>query len=267
MLKALNHFWRILATGFCFACFGLGGVFLTLFIFPLQKLFITDQAKQKQVARKTVHYTFKFFISLMAITRIFSFDLAQAKKLSHMNGQLVLANHPSLIDVVVLVSIIPNADCVVKAHLFSNPFLRGVVKGTGYISNADPEGLLTDCRASLAAGNNLIIFPEGTRSKPGQAIKFQRGAANIALRCLSDNAEDSGLSTGISTVLIQVNPTTLTKSEPWYKVPEFKAKFSAQLIENSLTPPNFDSDNISKQVRLYNQALEGFFVEALANKE
>jgi len=260
MFRSLNHLWRIIATGFCFACFGLGGVFLTLFVFPLQKLFIKDSSKQKQVARKTVHYTFKFFIALMAFTRIFSFDLAQANKLSNMNGQLVLANHPSLIDVVVLVSIIPNADCVVKAHLFSNPFLRGVVKGTGYISNADPEGLLTDCKASLAAGNNLIIFPEGTRSKPEQSIKFQRGAANIALRCLSDKAEDSG----ISTVLIRVNPTTLTKSEPWYKVPEFKAQFSAHLIENSLTPPSFDRDNISKQVRLYNQTLESFFVEALA---
>jgi len=261
MFKALNHFWRILATGFCFACFGLGGIFLTLFIFPLQKLLIKGKVKQKQAARKTVHYTFKFFISLMAFTGVFSFDLQRAKKLSQMNGQLVLANHPSLIDVVVLISIIPNADCVVKAHLFKNPFLRGVVKNTGYISNADPEGLLTDCQTSLKAGNNLIIFPEGTRSKPGQVIKFQRGAANIALRCLSDNYEDSG----ISTVLIRVNPTTLTKSEPWYKVPEFKAKFSAELIENSLTPPEFDSDNVSKQVRLYNQTLEDFFVEALDN--
>ena len=97
----------------------------------------------------------------------------------------MLANHPSLIDVVVLISIIPNADCVVKAHLFKNPFLRGVVKNTGYISNADPEGLLVDCKKSLAAGNNLIIFPEGTRTKVGQAVKFQRGAANIALRCLT----------------------------------------------------------------------------------
>ena len=266
MFKALNHFWRILATGFCFACFGLGGVFLTLFVFPLQKLFFKDQTRQKQVARKTVHYTFKFFIGLMAFTGVFCFDLAQAKKLSQMNGQLVLANHPSLIDVVVLISIIPNADCVVKAHLFSNPFLRGVVKNTGYISNADPEGLLTDCQASLAAGNNLIIFPEGTRSKPGQEIKFQRGAANIAMRCLTESSDLKASRSGISTVLIRVEPTTLTKSEPWFKVPEYKAQFSAQLVDNSLMPPVFDGDNVSKQVRLYNQALEDFFVEALAKQ-
>ncbi len=276
MFKTLNHLWRIIATGFCFACFGIGGLFLTVFVFPLQKLFIKDKAKQKQLARKTVHYTFKFFIGLMAFSGIFSFDLARAKKLSQLNSQLVLANHPSLIDVVVLISIIPNADCVVKAHLFKNPFLRGVVKSTGYISNADPEGLLVDCKTSIAAGNNLIVFPEGTRTKPGQKLKFQRGAANIALRCLPDSSSGSLLGnshllkskqeSGISTVLIQVKPTTLTKSEPWYKVPEYKAQFSAELIDNSLTPPSFEHDNISKQVRHYNQLLEDFFVDAIENR-
>jgi 1-acyl-sn-glycerol-3-phosphate acyltransferase len=170
-----------------------------------------------------------------------------------------------LIDVVVLISIIPNADCVVKAHLFTNPFLRRVFENTGYISNANPEGLLIDCKRSIAEGNNLIIFPEGTRTKPGQVIKFQRGAANIALRCLSDYSQSTKQRSGISTVLIQVKPTTLTKSEPWYKVPEFKAQFSAELIDNSLRPASFESGfgskNISKQVRQYNQTLEDFFVE------
>lgn len=263
MFEYLNRLWRILATGICFSFFGLGGVFLTIFVFPLQKIFVTDELKQKKIARKTVHLTFKFFIGLMAFTGVFSFDLARARRLSELKGQLVLANHPSLIDVVVLISIIPNADCVVKAHLFSNPFLRGVVKNTGYISNADPEGLLLDCRTSLSAGNNLIIFPEGTRTKPMQAIKFQRGAANIALRAVTTKEEG----TGISTVLLDVTPTTLTKSEPWYRVPKIKANFTAELVDNSLTPPEFDNDNISKQVRFYNQQLEDFFVSALAAKK
>ena len=74
MFKYLNHLWRILVTGLCFAFFGLGGIFLTLFVFPLQKVFIKDITKQKQIARKTVHYTFKFFIGLMAFTGIFHFD-------------------------------------------------------------------------------------------------------------------------------------------------------------------------------------------------
>jgi 1-acyl-sn-glycerol-3-phosphate acyltransferase len=282
MLRLLNHFWRVLATGLCFAFFGLGGVFLTLFIFPLQTLCIRDTEKKKQKARKTVHYTFKFFIGLMALTGIFRFDLAQAKKLAKKRGQLVLANHPSLIDVVVLISIIPNADCVVKAHLFKNPFLRGVVKNTGYISNADPEGLLVDCKKSLALGNNVIVFPEGTRTTVGKPLKFQRGAANIVLRCLGEGVSDFPYQSAdksankannkvnnnveknnVSTVVLRVEPTTLTKSEPWYKVPKHRATFSAAVVPNTLVLPEVNKDNISKKVREFNHVLEQFFIQQL----
>lgn len=254
MLKSLNYAWRVLATGFCFSFFGVGGLILSCIVFPIQKLFIRDIERQKQVARQTVHFTFKFFIGLMSASGIFNFDLAQASQLKDKKGHLILANHPSLIDVVVLISIIPNADCVVKAHLFSNPFLRGVVKNTGYISNAEPEGLLDDCNASLKAGNNLIIFPEGTRSIPGNEIKFQRGAANIALRCQAP----------ISTVLIGLTPSTLTKGKPWYQIPQHKAKFSAKVIDNSPSVPRVDSDFVSKQVRGYSSELESFFRENIS---
>ena len=81
MFNFINHLWRIVATGFCFACFGLGGLGLSLFIFPIQKLFIKDPSQRKKIARKTVHHTFKFFISLMAFTGVFSFDLVRATKL------------------------------------------------------------------------------------------------------------------------------------------------------------------------------------------
>jgi len=254
---SINKVWRIFATGLCFAVFGLGGLFLSLIIFPLQKILVRDKNQQKEIARKTVHYTFKFFIALMAFTGIFSFSLRKAQQLKTIQGHLVLTNHPSLIDVVVLISIIPNADCVVKTHLFKNVFLRGVVKNTGYISNADPEGLLHDCQASLAAGNNLIIFPQGTRTKPEEMLHFQRGAANIAIRCQAK----------VTVVLLKVVPTTLTKLEPWYKVPSEKAHFSAEVIDNSPELLENDPAQISKNVREYNRRLESFFIEELQKYE
>ena len=249
MLKSLNRIWRIFATGGCFVVFGLSGLLLSMLVFPVQKLMVRDAAKQKKLARKTVHLSFKFFVNLMAMVRIFGFNLKQVQALKDLKGHLVLANHPSLIDVVVLVSIIPNADCIVKAHLFSNPFVRGVFKNTGYISNAEPDELLTDCQASLAAGNNLIVFPEGTRTTPGQELKFQRGAANIALRCQAP----------ITTVIVDFTPSALTKSEPWYDVPQHKALFSAKIVENPPAVPPLEPEFVSKQVRAYNSALQQFF--------
>lgn len=257
MFKRINYLWRVIATGICFALFGLGGLVLSILVLPAQRLFIQNIQQQKKVARKTVHYTFKFFISFMSLVGIFRFDLAKAQALKSLNGHLVMANHPSLIDVVVLISIIPNADCVVKTHLFRNIFLRGVVSNTGYINNADPAGLLEDCEASLKAGNNLIIFPQGTRTKLDDELKFQRGAANIAIRCQAN----------ITSVLLKVIPSTLTKNEPWYKIPETKAHFSAMVVNHSPAIPENNLAQTSKDVRSYNRNLENFFREELCKYE
>jgi len=254
MLQQLNYFWRVIATGLCFTLFGVGGLLLSLFVLPVQRLAIKDEQAQKAVARKTVHYTFKFFIAFMQFVGIFKFDLQQAQQLKALNGHLVMANHPSLIDVVVLISLIPNADCVVKTHLFNNMFLKGVVSNTGYISNADPAGLLADCEASLKAGNNLIIFPQGTRTKPEEDLRFQRGAANIAIRCQAQ----------VTSVMLKVVPSTLTKNVPWYRIPKTKAHFSAMVVDHSPTLPENNVTQTSKDVRQYNRDLENFFREELS---
>ena len=257
LLKNINYCWRVFATGFCFAVFGLGGVFLTLFCFPLQKLIYRDNNKRQAVARLTVHYTFKFFIQLMSVSGVGSFNVPNKHYFNGLNGQLVLANHPSLIDVVVLISLMPNADCVVKAHLFKNPFIRGVINNTGYINNSQPDELIEACNRSLAQGNNLIIFPEGTRTTPGQPLSFQRGAANIALRCHAS----------ITHFIVKVSPTTLTKSEKWYQVPTQKFTFSlfvAPLFNNTLA----ESDNaLSKASRVLTREMQSFFTEELHKYE
>lgn len=253
MLNKIGQLWRLFATGVCFTVFGIGGIVLSLIIFPSQRLFIRNIDSQKRTARKTVHYSFKFFISLMAFTGVFKFKLEEMSHLADCEGHLILANHPSLIDVVVLISIIPNTDCVVKAHLFNNPFIKGVVSGTGYISNAQPDELIKDCNKSLEAGNNLIVFPEGTRTKPGKDVEFQRGAANIALRCQAP----------IKAIQIQVTPSSLTKNRPWYKVPLTQPHFVIQELVLAPQSPQLDLNMASKQARHFNNELEQFFRDAI----
>lgn len=249
MLTKLGRFWRIFATGFCFSVFGLGGLLVPLFVLPVQFLLYRDKQKRRKAARFTVHLLFKFFVGLMGMLGIFKFTIADKKQFANLHGKLVLANHPTLIDVVVLISLIPNADCVVKAHLFSNPFMRGVIKSTGYISNDCPDGLLTDCAASLASGNNVIVFPEGTRTTPGHALKFKRGAANIALRCRAE----------IVSVLIHVSPSTLTKSEMWYEVAPTQAKFDLAMTRQQLQLPVVDTAKLTQQARSFTREMQAFF--------
>lgn len=257
LFQRLNQIWRIIATGFCFAVFGVGGVVLTLLVLPLQRVLEPCKHKQKQKARITVHYSFKFFVALMHYMGVIHFSVEDKQRFSQLKGQLVLANHPSLIDVVVLISVIKHADCVVKAHLFKNPFMRGVIKGTGYISNEDPQELLNECEASLAAGNNLIIFPEGTRTTPGDPLKFKRGAANIAARCKAP----------ITSVMINMKPSTLTKDTPWYRVAPTKAHFTMRFAKHAFTGDKFyNNEQPAMQARQLTRDLQHYFSEELRHQ-
>lgn len=60
------------------------------------------------------------------------------------------------------------------------------MRAADYLINSEAETLLPRCQQRLAQGDTILIFPEGTRTKPGEKMTLQRGAANIAVRCASD---------------------------------------------------------------------------------
>ncbi|MDN4502126.1 lysophospholipid acyltransferase family protein [Alteromonadaceae bacterium BrNp21-10] len=251
----INKGWRLIATACCFFIFGFGGLLMTLFWFPLYPLFYRDLRQRKQASRVAVHYSFKGFIWLMCKLGVMQIKCVGLSKLRQLHGKIIIANHPSLIDVVVLISLIKNADCVVKQDLWQNVFIRGIIKATGYLSNADPEALISQCNESLEQGNNLIIFPEGTRTKPNGKLNFRRGAANLALRC----------NVNVQVILIQVTPSTLTKGQPWYQIPSKKFTFYLEVKDEFDVSP-YNTGNISLSVRKLTRDVEQNFVQELNNE-
>lgn len=256
MVKLLSKYWRIFGTGLCLFIFGFGGVLMSLTVFPLQRLFIRDETKRKSTARLTVHYTFRLFIKIMALVGICRWHIEGAERLKSIKGKILIANHPSLVDVVALIAHIKNADCVVKSHLFKNPFMRGVIQASGYLSNSEPDQLLEDCERSLKDGNNIIIFPEGTRTTVGQPIKLQRGFANMAVRSKTD----------LVFILLKVNPAALTKEIAWYNVPERRFNFDMQVKDTiDISPYCDDFDgNVTKAVRQLTRDVETLFKQELS---
>ena len=202
------YYWRLVATAASFTLFGLGSLCLRLVIFPLlSRLPGTPEAHQRR-ARATISRLFWLFIRFMARCGVLTYDVQGAEKLGR-PGQMIIANHPSLIDVVFLIGLVRNANCVVKQSLWQNPFTHGPVREAGYISNDGSMDMLDAAGQALRDGQTLIIFPEGTRTVPGQAPAFHRGGAAIALRGARI----------LTPVVIKVSPTTLTKAEPWYRIP------------------------------------------------
>ena len=220
---------RVVTTGISFATFGIGGLLLRLVCFPALDLFVRDADRKARLARGLVQRSFGFFIEFMRVMRVLDYRVLGAERLQR-EGLLILANHPTLLDVVFLVSQVPNADCVVNARRAANPFTRGPIRAARYISNDSGAGLIDDCITSLRAGSNLLIFPEGTRTALDGIVKLQRGAANIAVRGERD----------VTPVLIECTPRSLTKGLPWWKVPPTRMKFTIEVREDIPVRPFID---------------------------
>ena len=135
-------------------------------------------------------------------------------------SQLIIANHPTLIDVVFLISIFPQADCVIKQAVTRNPFMRSTVSAANYISNSEPEDVLDSCVARLESGGSLLLFPEGTRSTSGHDLEFKLGAAAVAARACAE----------ILPVVITCVPGFLSKQDPWYKVPRVRPHVTIRIM-------------------------------------
>ncbi len=245
----INYLWRLFATGLSFGVFGLGGVLIPLFCTPWLYLTIRDRHRRQRVARRLVHRVFRLFIHMMAGLGVLHWQTRGLEKLNR-DGLLILANHPTLIDVVFLVAFVPNANCIVKGRLLNNPAMRGFIALTGYISNERGGGLLAGAAKTLNEGGNLLIFPEGTRTRPGRPLRFQRGAANVAVRCRAD----------ITPVVIHCNPPTLSKEHKWYHIPPRAFVMTFEVKDDIAIAP-FLGDAAPVAARRLTHFLENFYTE------
>jgi 1-acyl-sn-glycerol-3-phosphate acyltransferase len=194
----INRAWRLIGTGLSFTVFGIGGLVLALIVFPVISLTSNDDETRARRARAMVSRSFRSFLWMMHGLGVFDFDVDPRCRGACRGdgGLIVVANHPTLIDVVQLLAEIPHGNCIVKRALWGNFFLGGVVRATNYIPNDDSEQLVSACAEVLERGETLVIFPEATRTVPGQPMQLRRGAARIAI------------------------PSTLTKAEHWFEIPE-----------------------------------------------
>lgn len=250
------YYWRLLATAASFVLFGLGGLALRVLVFPLLACLPGGAERHRQRARHTIGWLFWRFVRFMHAVGVLTYRIEGAERLGR-PGQMIIANHPSLIDVVFLIGLVRQANCVVKQSLFDNPFTRGPVSEAQYIGNDGSMDMLDAAVASLRQGQPLIIFPEGTRTAPGQPPTFHRGAAAIALRGAKI----------ITPVTIQVSPTTLTKHEPWYRIPARRVHFTLR-VGADIDPQAFAAQGPAPQAsRKLNDHLHQHYIKELAANE
>lgn len=238
MPRADFYWWRMFATGASFVLFGAGGIVLGYVVFPLVSLVSSSQDVARLRCRKLVQLSFKAFVWFMKTLGVLTWEV-QGRETLKREGQLVVANHPSLIDIVFLIAMIPNASCIVKSGLHRNFFTRGPVSMAAYVANDEPEKLVQECVKTLASGTTLVIFPEGSRSVKGRMLRFRRGAAYVQLEARGP----------VALVVIHSTPPTLAKHEKWYQIPNRRPHFTLRVEtdEQNFSETLYDSAAISSR--------------------
>jgi 1-acyl-sn-glycerol-3-phosphate acyltransferase len=254
MGQTVNYAWRLCATAISFMSFGLAGLLLGLLVFPVLSILPASPSQRISRGQKIIHYSFYIFIGLMHRLGVMTYQINGLEKLNR-PSQLIIANHPTLVDIVFLISRIKQASCIVKGELWQNPFMRGSIVNAGYISNNKPEKLISACVSHLQSGGTLIIFPEGTRSVPNQPYRFQRGAALIALQA----------NTIVTPVTLSCYPSTLTKAQPWYAIPDRRFHLTMHVGEDIPLQEFIDITPKSIAARRFNDYLQTYFTQQRAS--
>lgn len=215
----MKKFLRSCLSGFCFILFGIGGIIIGATLVPLLLIFCSKRT-QKRVLSGTVHHLWQAFVWLMCVVKLIDIKIKNEQILHNLHGNIVIANHPSLIDIVILVSKIPNSICVVKGSLFKNVFIKSLIRRV-YLSNSmSPNDFLDAASKDLDIGYNIIIFPEGTRTQKNKPIHLHRGFAYLQMYSGHD----------IQPIHIENKPHILGKNTPWYDVGDKTSVYTLKIL-------------------------------------
>jgi 1-acyl-sn-glycerol-3-phosphate acyltransferase len=246
-MKHLFYVYRFIGSSLFWFFFGVIGLIYGFLLLPLVYVFARQRDRRQVIARNMIRGAFVMFVWVARNMRLITCDIRGMEHWNPSASQLLLANHLTLIDVVILLSLFPQVDCVVKAAVTRNPVLRISAGTANYISNRAPDELLDFCVERLDGGASLLLFPQGTRAIRGEPLKFKLGAAEIALRARAT----------IVPIAIDCEPQMLAKNVPWYRIPPSQPQFRIKLMQpvaaESLVPEGTDARRARHEL---NAALE-----------
>lgn len=182
---------------------------------------------------------FRLYTAFLQAVCACRFELDALDALPAQGPLIVAANHPSLLDAVLIVSRLPNAVCVMKASLMDNLLFGAAARFARYIRNHSPLEVILGSREELRQGAQLVIFPEGTRTQRFPCDPLQLSTGLIARR--------SGVP--VQTVLIECSSPYLGKAWPLFRPPVLPLTFRLRLGRR-FDPPT-DIDGFTRELQAY----------------
>ncbi len=173
-----------------FVMFFGAGITASLLFFPFLLLLTFSRERQRDFVTRWMSRAYPLFMWWLKTAQLIEYeDLELPPDVPRDRPYVLIANHPSLIDVLFCLGWLEGLTTVVKAAWYRSWILRWVVKSTHYVAgpglprdDGDYEPALTRMVEAIQAGRSIVAFPEGTRSPPHVLLKFHRGPFEVACR-------------------------------------------------------------------------------------
>jgi len=167
----------------CWSYFILGFLFCFSFLYGSAYLLAS---RREQAFQHLNHLFFKGFLGLLRLLSPRQ-EWHVDQEIREIRSAIVVCNHLSYLDPLLLVSLFSRQKTIVKTRFFQAPVFGWVIKNSGYLP-ATIEGKhgrrmieqVENMGEFLASGGNLFVFPQGTRNRDGRIGPLHSGVFKIA---------------------------------------------------------------------------------------
>jgi 1-acyl-sn-glycerol-3-phosphate acyltransferase len=164
----------------------LGYIFVLSF-FYLYAWFFSPRRETAFQKLNHLHHRGLFALVRLLVPRV---SWGVSPDVSDLKGSIIVANHISFLDPILLISLFERQKTIVRGDFFSFPVFGWILKTSCYASSsadglfaADTLERINGLPDFLSQGGNFFVFPEGTRSRNGRIGKFNKGVFRIARLC------------------------------------------------------------------------------------
>lgn len=180
-MKSLKSIWDVVATLVAmlyFVCFFFVGYWLVYAraLWPKSKRAFGFQ-------RASHHYVRGLWWLFKRLAPGLRLDIQDRDRIASIKSSIIICNHLSFLDPLLIVALIPQAVTVVNLSHMRIPLFGWMLRQSGYAGSSisGPQDFWSDrmegrMRRALEAGGNVFVFPEGTRSRTGRLNRFKKGA-------------------------------------------------------------------------------------------
>lgn len=237
MCSSPKKWFAILGYGYGLFIFGAACLLWAPVAFLLLLLPVSD--RRRRIGRNAIRFGFGAYLRHLQWLQLLDLEIDHPEKIAQGPITILSPNHPGLLDAVILLSLVPDCGCILKASLRHHPLFAASARLAEYIPNTPLRTMIRSAAEELEEGRPLLLFPEGTRTEIHPVSPLKTSPFLISKRAQAP----------VQTILIDCPSGFLGKHHALREVPEIPVRIKVRLGETF--PPSDDPQTMADDVASY----------------